>query len=75
MIICEKSNDAGMELATMTDFALARGLRAPWIGRLVRALAGFRAVQQFDSAEEFRTEILRQVYSSSLDSVSARLAA
>lgn len=75
VVICEKNNDAGMELATMAGFALSRGLRVIWIGPVVRALAGFRAVQQFDSAEEFRTEILRQVYSPSLDSVSERLAA
>jgi hypothetical protein len=73
--ICEQSNEAGMELAAMAGIALARGLRVIWIGPVVRALAGFRAVQQFDSAEEFRTEILRQIYSPSLDSVSARLAA
>jgi hypothetical protein len=75
VVICEKSNEVEMELATMAGFALARGLRVIWIGPVVRALAAFRAVQQFDSAEEFRTEILRQVYSTSLDSVSERLAA
>jgi hypothetical protein len=64
-----------MELATMVGFALARGLRVIWIGPVVRALVCFRAVQQFDSAEEFHTEILRQVYSPSLDSVSERMAA
>jgi hypothetical protein len=75
VVICEKSNDAGMELATMAGFALARGLRVIRIGPVVRALAGFRAIQQFGSAEEFHTEILRQVYWPSLDSVSERLAA
>lgn len=73
--ICEKSNDAGIELATMAGFALSRGLLVIWIGPVVRALAGFRAVQQFDSAHEFCTEILRRVYSPSLDSVSERLVA
>jgi hypothetical protein len=29
---CEKSNDAGMELAAMADFALAHGRRVIWIG-------------------------------------------
>jgi hypothetical protein len=75
VVICEKSNDAGMELATMAGFALASSVRVIWIGPVVRTLAGFRAVRQFDSAEEFRTEILRQVYSPSLDSVSERPAA
>jgi len=27
VVICQKSNDAGMELATMAGFALAGGLR------------------------------------------------
>jgi hypothetical protein len=64
-----------MELATMAGFALARGLRVIWIRPVVRALAGFRAAQQFDSTEEFRTELLSQVYSPLLASVSERLAA
>jgi hypothetical protein len=75
VVICEKSNDAGMELAIMAGFARSRGLRVIWIGPVVRALAGFRAVQRFDSAQEFRAEILRQVYSPLLDSVSERPAA
>jgi hypothetical protein len=76
VVICEKGNEAGMELATMAGFALARGLRVIWIGPEVRGLAGSRAVQQFDAPEEFRKEILRQIYSRpALAPISERIAA
>ena len=75
VVICEKSDDAGMELAAMAGFALARGLRVIWIGRVVRALADLRAVQQFETAEEFRREVLGQIRPSAPASVPERLAA
>ena len=46
------------ELAVMAGFALARGLRVIWIGSPVRGLIDFRAVQQFNTAQDFQRQIL-----------------
>ena len=76
VVICDKDNEVGMELASLAGFAIARGMRVTWIGSEVRSLAGFRAVQQFDTAEEFRKNILTQMYlRPALASTSERVAA
>lgn len=46
----------------MAGVALARGVRVIWIGAPVRGLAEFQAVQQFNTAEEFRRQVLQQMY-------------
>ena len=46
------------EVSMMAGFALARGLRVIWIGTPVHGLSDFRAVQQFDTAEDFRWQVL-----------------
>jgi hypothetical protein len=64
VVVCN-SDKAIPELAMMAAFALARGLEVLWIGSLVRGLTNFRAVQQFNTAEDFRKQILQQKYSQS----------
>jgi hypothetical protein len=62
VVLC--GNDkATPELAMMAGVALARGVKVIWIGAPVRGLADFRAVQQFNTAEEFRKQILQEMYS------------
>jgi hypothetical protein len=46
------------ELAMMAGFALARGVAVCWIGSAIRALCDFGAVQRFNTAEEFRKQII-----------------
>ena len=46
------------ELAMMAGFALARGVPVCWIGPAIRALCDFRVVQRFNTAEEFRKQII-----------------
>lgn len=55
-------------------FALARGLRVIWTGRPVRGLSDFRAVRQFDTAEDFLKQILLDRHSQPV-SEAQRLAA
>jgi hypothetical protein len=64
VVVCN-SDKAIPELAMMAAFALARGLEVLWIGSLVRGLTNFRAVQQLNTAEDFRKQILQQKYSQS----------
>lgn len=66
VVICEKTDRAAPELAMVAGFALARGIRVFWIGPPLRFLSDFRAVQQFNTAEDFRKQILRQMYSRSI---------
>lgn len=66
VVICRNIDRTASELAMMAGFALARGLRVIWIGPPVRGLADFRAVQQFNTAEDFRKQILQQTYSQSI---------
>jgi hypothetical protein len=63
VVICGNSGKATPELAMMAGFALARGLEVLWIGAPVRGLTEFQAVQQFNTAEDFRKRILQQTYS------------
>ena len=66
VVICGTIDRAAPELALMAGFALACGLRVIWIGSPIRGLSDFRAVQQFDTAEDFRKQILQQMYSRSI---------
>ena len=71
------SGDSGgftAEMAIMAGFALAHGLQLIWIGRPVSSLADFHSVQHFDTADEFRRQILEQIYSQPV-SIVKRLAA
>jgi len=74
VVICGKDDRSTSELAMMAGFALARGLKVIWIGRTVKYLKAFRAVCQFDTAEDYRKHILQQMYSRSV-STTGRLAA
>jgi hypothetical protein len=62
------------ELAMMAGFALARGLRIVWIGSAIAGLSNLKAVQHFNTAEDFRKQILSQMCSQPM-SVEGRLAA
>ena len=63
VVVCGKSDRAALELGMMAAFALARGLRVIWIGSPVRVLNNFRAVQQFNTPEDFRRQIINQMHS------------
>ncbi len=58
VVICGEQESIVLEVAMMAGFALAHGLRVIWIGRPVCGLSDFRAVQQFDKAEDFLNQIL-----------------
>ena len=62
VVVCGKSNEVPLELSMMAGFALACSIRVIWIGPPVRGLCDFRAVQQFNTAEDFQKHILRQMY-------------
>src|SRR5271166_3522602 len=62
VVICGKSDGAVPEVPMMAGFALASGLQVIWIGPAVRGLCDFTAVQQFDTAEDFRKQILVAMY-------------
>jgi hypothetical protein len=66
VVVCGKSDRARSELAMMAGFALARGVRVIWIGSPVQSMSDFRAVQQFNTAEDFRRQVLEQMYSRSI---------
>ena len=65
IVICGKDDRAKPELAMMAGVALARGLQVIWIGPPVAGLSAFRAVCQFNTAEDYRKQILQQMYSQS----------
>ncbi len=62
VVIFGKGDKSAVELAMMAGFALARGLRVIWTGPPVRGLIDFRAVQLFDTAEDFRKHVLKRMY-------------
>jgi hypothetical protein len=74
VVICGKSDKAALELGMMAAFALARGLRVIWIGSPVRILKDFRAVQQFNTPEDFRRYI-SQMHSRTISLTDDRIAA
>ena len=74
VVICGTDAKAAPEMAMMAGLALALGLQIVWIGPPVGALTGFRAVWQFNTAEDYRKQILQQMYSQSV-STGERLAA
>ena len=63
IVLCGIKGELTPELAMIAGFALAEGLRVIWIGDAVPGLTDFQAVQQFNMAEDFRTQILQQMYS------------
>ena len=75
VVICGKGDRAALELGMMAGFALARGLRVIWIGSPVAVLNDFRAVQQFNTPEDFRKDILNQAHPRSMSLTNDRLAA
>jgi hypothetical protein len=58
LVVVSGNREATPELAMMAGFALARGIAVYWIGPRVAGLCDFGAVQQFDTAEEFRKHVL-----------------
>jgi len=75
VVICGKTGKVALELVMMAGFALARGLRVIWIGSAVRGLNHFRAVQQFNTPDEFRKQILDQMHSRPISLTHGRVAA
>lgn len=63
IVICGKRGEATIELAIIAGFALARGLRVIWIGSPLPILNDFSAVEQFNTAEDFRRQILDRMHS------------
>ena len=63
VVICGKKDIAVPEVPMMAGFALARGLRVIWIGPPVCGLSDFRAMQQFDTPDEFLRQILQEMHS------------
>jgi hypothetical protein len=61
-LIVMPGNNAGsaFESAMMAGFALARGLQIVWIGPPLRGMRDFQEVQQFNTAEDFRKQLLQQ---------------
>jgi hypothetical protein len=55
-----ESDNTALEVPMMAGFALARGLEVIWIGPPARWLTDFRAVRQYDTAEDFRRQLLLQ---------------
>jgi hypothetical protein len=74
VVVSERANAPRPELAMMAGFALARGIKVCWIGLPVQGLSEFRAVQQYNTAEEFRRAIVSPS-SSACIAVNERLAA
>jgi len=74
VVICGKDEKSAAEMAMMTGLAIARGLKVVWIGTRLGALNTFRAVWQFDTAEDYRKQVLQQMHSHSA-STPERLAA
>lgn len=58
VVVCAETTNVTPELSMMAGFALARGIAVYWIGPRIPALSAFRAVQQFNTAEEFRKQVL-----------------
>lgn len=63
VVICGKDSKAAPTTAMMAGLALARGLQVVWIGPSIEGLDAFRAVQKFNTAEDYEKEVLRQIYS------------
>jgi hypothetical protein len=74
VVICGKNDRAAAELAMMAGLALARGLEVIWIGPPARSLKAFRAARQFNTAEEYRKQVLQKMYSSSASSTAGMAA-
>jgi hypothetical protein len=60
--MCENGDKSMPELAIMAGFALARGMTVFWVGRPVKGLCDFLAVQQFNTAADFEKHIVQQTY-------------
>jgi hypothetical protein len=60
VVVCGKSDNTAPEVPMMAGFALARGLEVIWIGPPAQWLTDFRAVRQYDTAEDFRKQLLSQ---------------
>jgi hypothetical protein len=74
VVMAGNHNSAMPELAMMAGFAFARGLRVIWIGPAARGLSDFRAIQHFNTAEDFRKQLVPRIASEPLPN-SERLAA
>jgi hypothetical protein len=58
IVICGTFDNSVSELAMMAGFALARGLQVIWIGPQLRGLSGLPAVKHFNSADDYRKQIV-----------------
>jgi len=61
VVVCGDNEKTVLEVPMMAGFALARGLSVIWIGPPVRGLTDFRSVRHYDTAEDFRKQILLEV--------------
>jgi hypothetical protein len=75
VVLSGKAEDAARELGLMAGIALARGLRVIWLGPPVPMLSAFRAVELFQTAEDFRKHLVHQQYSPALSLTDESLAA
>ena len=74
VVICGEDGKAVPEMALMAGLALAHGMEVVWVGPPVEGSSAFKAVWQVNSAEDYRKQILQQMYSQSA-SMPERLAA
>jgi hypothetical protein len=62
VVIAGENGRTRPELGIMAGFALARGLKAIWIGDAVEMIADLGAVQHFKDAEQFCSTIIDEMY-------------
>jgi len=75
LVVMGESGDKSMpELAIMAGFALARGMTVFWVGRPVKGLCDFLALQQFNTAEDFEKHIVQQAYARSAETAAQQAA-
>jgi hypothetical protein len=60
-VICGRGEESPLQVAVLAGFAVARGLSVIWIGDRVQIMSHFETVQQFNTAEDFRKQLLLQV--------------
>jgi hypothetical protein len=57
-VICGRGEAPPPQVAVLAGFALAYGLSVIWIGARVQIMSHFATVQQFNTAEDFRKQLL-----------------
>jgi hypothetical protein len=75
VVLSGKPEEGARELGFMVGFALACGLRVIWLGPPIPMLSAFRAVELFETAEDFRKHLLHRQHSPALALTDEPLAA